>query len=162
MNWDPVDQTVLADEQVDENGCSWRSGVKVEKRVLKQWFVRTTAFAKDLLDGLDDPILDDWRDIIKLQQHWIGECNGVKFDFNIKNSNDEYVTLWTPTPEYVEHTAFVAVNSNHILSKKLDVANFEGTKKLDVLVVNPFNNKEIPVYVTNEIEFAPMTDSYLG
>ena len=72
VNWDPIDKTVLADEQVDSNGCSWRSGAKVEKKLLKQWFVKTTAFAKQLLEGLDNPTLQDWRDIINLQRHWIG------------------------------------------------------------------------------------------
>lgn len=79
VNWDPVDKTVLADEQVDGAGCSWRSGAKVEKKLLRQWFVKTTKFAKNLLDGLDDPTLEEWRDIIKLQKHWIGECDGYNF-----------------------------------------------------------------------------------
>jgi len=65
VNWDPVDQTVLADEQVDENGCSWRSGAMVERRPLSQWFFRTTAFSKALYEGLDDPSLYNWRDITK-------------------------------------------------------------------------------------------------
>lgn len=162
VNWDPVDETVLADEQVDENGCSWRSGSKVEKRVLKQWFVKTTAFAKDLLEGLDDPILDDWKDIIKLQKHWIGDCNGVRFDFALKNCKDEYISLWTSTPEYVENSEFVALNENHIIAKKQGLKNLERTVKLDLIVINPFNNREIPIFVTNEIEFAHMTDVYLG
>lgn len=162
VNWDPVDQTVLADEQVDENGCSWRSGAKIEKRVLKQWFVKTTAFAKDLLEGLDDPILDDWRDIIKLQKHWIGECDGVKFDFAIQNSNDEFITLWTSTPEYVENTEFVAITDRHFIAKKHGLRNTQGTIRLDMTVINPFNNKEIPLFVTDELQFLPMTDSLLG
>ncbi|KAJ4448566.1 hypothetical protein ANN_10584 [Periplaneta americana] len=73
VNWDPVDQTVLADEQVNDNGCSWRSGAKVEKKMLKQWFIRTTRFSKSLWDGLSDPLLKNWKDIINLQKHWIGE-----------------------------------------------------------------------------------------
>lgn len=162
VNWDSVDQTVLADEQVDEHGCSWRSGAKVEKKVLKQWFIKTTAFAKDLLNGLDDPILDDWKDIIKLQKHWIGECDGVKFDFPVTNHPGEFITLWTPTPEYVEFAEFIALNCNHIISEKQGLKHFNGTTKLDINVTNPFNNKEVSIYVTNEIEFVPLTDSYLG
>ena len=88
VNWDPIDQTVLADEQVDTEGRSWRSGAKVVKKNLKQWFFRTTEFSKDLYDGLDDPKLKDWRDIKKIQQHWIGECTGVKFHFEVTKCDD--------------------------------------------------------------------------
>jgi len=86
VNWDPVDKTVLADEQVDANGCSWRSGAKVEKKLLRQWFIRTSAYAKQLLDGLEDPTLRDWRDIINLQRHWIGECDGYAFNLLMNTS----------------------------------------------------------------------------
>ncbi|KAJ8963763.1 hypothetical protein NQ314_005396 [Rhamnusium bicolor] len=163
VNWDPIDQTVLAEEQVDENGCSWRSGAKVEKKLLKQWFVRTTKFAKDLLDGLDDSVLQDWRDIIKLQKHWIGECNGVNFDFKLTDSDsDEFLTLWTSKPEYIEHVKFVAVNVNHTLARREGIKSGERTVKLSVELENPFNKEKIPVYVTSDIEFLPMTDSYVG
>ncbi|XP_028146310.1 probable leucine--tRNA ligase, mitochondrial [Diabrotica virgifera virgifera] len=164
VNWDPVDQTVLADEQVDENGNSWRSGAKVEKRVLKQWYVRTTRFAKNLLDGLNDPILQDWRDIIKLQKHWIGDCDGVNFDFTIEGNNKEFLTLWTSTPEYVENVKFVAVTSDNILAKKegVKLKGEEESVRLRTHLINPINCEKIPVYVTNEVEFLPLTDSYIG
>ena len=83
VNWDPVDQTVLADEQVDAEGRSWRSGALVEKRPLKQWFLKTTNFSKSLLDGLEDPSLEDWRDVVKLQQNWIGVCEGVRLEYTL-------------------------------------------------------------------------------
>lgn len=117
VNWDPVDQTVLADEQVDMNGCSWRSGAKVEKKPLKQWFVKTTKYAKALYDGLSDPILDNWRDIIKLQKHWIGECNGVVFDFQFKQNKNDFITVWTSYPEFVEYATFIAVAPNSLVGK---------------------------------------------
>ena len=60
VNWDPIDQTVLADEQVDDKGRSWRSGALVEKKPLKQWFLKATNYSKDLYDGLDEPTLDNW------------------------------------------------------------------------------------------------------
>ncbi|XP_018563996.1 probable leucine--tRNA ligase, mitochondrial [Anoplophora glabripennis] len=160
VNWDPVDQTVLADEQVDENGCSWRSGAVVEKKLLKQWFVRTTKFAKDLLEGLNDSVLHDWRDIIKLQRHWIGKCNGVHFDFKICDGGDN-VSLWTDMPEYIEHAKFVAVSNGHILAKK-EVKSGERTVKLNVELENPFNSEKLPVYVTNDVEFLPGTDTFVG
>lgn len=61
----------------------------MEKKLLKQWFIRTTQFAKELYDGLNDSVLHDWKDIIKLQKHWIGECNGVNFYFKINNQSLE-------------------------------------------------------------------------
>nr|XP_023020582.1 probable leucine--tRNA ligase, mitochondrial [Leptinotarsa decemlineata] len=164
VNWDPEDKTVLADEQVDENGNSWRSGAKVEKKLLRQWFIRTTKFAKDLLDGLDDPVLQDWKDITKLQKHWIGECNGVSFDFQIKNDSGgrDFLPLWTSKPEYVEHAKFVAVTTDNILAKHEGIQNCEQTVKLRVQLKNPINGESVPVYVTSEIDFLPFTDSYLG
>lgn len=164
VNWDPVDKTVLADEQVDENGCSWRSGAKVEKKLLRQWFIRTTRFAKDLLEGLDDSILHDWRDIIKLQRHWIGDCSGVSFDFKITGSSntDGFVSLWTSTPEYIEHAKFVAISKDHILSKNDGETINNQTRKLMLQAENPLNGECLPIFVTDEIEFLEMTDSHLG
>lgn len=166
---------MLADEQVDENGCSWRSGAKVERKLLRQWFVRTTKFAKQLLAGLDDAILHDWRDVIKVQRHWIGECDGVSFDFNViisrnggdggcQNEKMDFVTLWTSTPEHVKHCKFVAVTNNHILAKSSEIGSgSNGTRKLtSIQLTNPFNGEIIPVYVTNEIEFLQFTDSFMG
>ncbi|KAL3275446.1 hypothetical protein HHI36_020207 [Cryptolaemus montrouzieri] len=159
VNWDPVDHTVLADEQVDENGCSWRSGAKVEKKMLKQWFVRTTSFAKNLMEGLDESILQDWRDIIKLQQHWIGECNGVNFDFKICG-RDDFITLWTPYPEYIDHVKFVTVSDTHYIAKDFKVMT--DCQKLDLILENPFTYEKLPIFVTNEIEYLPFTNSFVG
>lgn len=165
VNWDPVDQTVLADEQVDENGNSWRSGAKVEKKLLKQWFIRTTQFAKELYEGLNDSILHDWRDIIKLQKHWIGECNGVNFYFKIKRSSDvrenDFVTVWTARPDLIEQVKFIAVTRNHLLALKED-KNISETQKLSVELVNPFTSEVLPVFVTDELEFEPLSDCYAG
>ncbi|KAK9878828.1 hypothetical protein WA026_003663 [Henosepilachna vigintioctopunctata] len=157
VNWDPVDQTVLADEQVDENGYSWRSGVKVEKKILKQWFIRTTRFAKDLLDGLNSSSLHDWRDIIKLQQHWIGECNGVNFDFKLINS-DEYITLWTPYPEYIHHVKFVAVKKTHYIAQQLSDKLLESCLYLE----NPFTSERIPLLITDDIDYLQFSDTFTG
>lgn len=162
VNWDPVDCTVLADEQVDENGCSWRSGAKVEKKNIKQWFVRTTKYAKDLLEGLDSPFLKDWRDIIKLQKHWIGECHGVVFDFKISNS-DEYFTLWTPTPEYIHHIKFITISHQHSILNLSDNLNKKcNTFKLDLSIINPFTSENIPIFVSDEIEYSQGNDSFTG
>ena len=130
VNWDPIDQTVLADEQVDTEGRSWRSGAKVVKKNLKQWFFRTTEFSKDLYDGLDDPKLKDWRDIKKIQQHWIGECTGVKFHFEVTKCDDnlsaipnkvlnesQIISVWTERPEMVLGAAFIGIALKHVMAK---------------------------------------------
>lgn len=169
VNWDSVDCTVLADEQVDENGCSWRSGIKVEKKLLRQWFIKTTKFAKALQDGLNDSILQDWRDIIKLQKHWIGDCNGIAVDFKVKKSNgqettNELLTLWTDKVEHLETVKFIAVSSNNLIAKKskpLKKFN-ENTQVLNSVAINPITNEELQIYVTNELEFAEGTDCHLG
>ncbi|XP_066156838.1 probable leucine--tRNA ligase, mitochondrial isoform X2 [Euwallacea fornicatus] len=162
VNWDPIDQTVLADEQVDENGCSWRSGAKVEKKLLRQWFIRTTKFAKQLYDCLNDSILHDWRDIIKMQKHWIGECSGVNFDFKVLGHSSMFVTVWTANPAYIEEAKFLLVTGNHILAQKEGVNVSACTRKLKSIILNPFTNEQIPVFVTDEFEFLPQTDSFLG
>ncbi|KAH0535115.1 hypothetical protein KQX54_013686 [Cotesia glomerata] len=105
---DPVDETVLADEQVDQNGNSWRSGAKVQKKLLKQWFIRTTTFTKSLMSGLDDPMLKEWRDIIKIQKHWIGECTGTSLDFKLNFDDPELETV------FLDATVFNLFNNQEI------------------------------------------------
>uniref|UniRef100_A0A1B0D600 leucine--tRNA ligase n=1 Tax=Phlebotomus papatasi TaxID=29031 RepID=A0A1B0D600_PHLPP len=158
VNWDPIDETVLADEQVDENGCSWRSGAKVEKRLLKQWFIRTTRFAKELLEGLDSSSLEDWRDIIKLQKHWIGDCDGYTFDFAVVSRHPEQkpaistLNLWTQKPELLKVTCFVGISPTHPLA-----GNTENFK-----VMNPFTGQKIPIVVSEDGDFPPGCDAFLG
>ncbi|CAH8499257.1 unnamed protein product [Schistosoma haematobium] len=90
VNWDPIDQTVLADELIDSQGCSWRSGAKVERRPLRQWFFRTTAYSESLLDGLKDIENNQWRDVIQLQRGWLGHLNGTQMEFNIYSSTEHH------------------------------------------------------------------------
>lgn len=153
VNWDPVDKTVLADEQVDANGCSWRSGAKVEKKLLKQWFVRTTKFSEQLLAGLDDPTLQDWRDIVKVQKHWVGECDGWNFELSV---GKRLVTVWSKNPQDLIYAGFIAIKNDHWLNeKKID----EGV--LDLFMKNPFGS-DLPILVTNNVEFPPFNDIYIG
>ncbi|KAL5291954.1 lars-2 family protein [Megaselia abdita] len=154
VNWDPVDKTVLADEQVDANGCSWRSGAKVEKKLLKQWFIRTTKFAERLLEGLSDPTLRDWKDIINLQKHWIGECNGYSFQMKFQGKPLS-LRVWTESPEkLIDLNAFVVLKESHPLRKLLG----DG----DLHLHNPFTNNQIPVVFHNEVEFPEKSDVYLA
>lgn len=153
VNWDPVDKTVLADEQVDASGCSWRSGAKVEKKLLRQWFIKTTKFSEQLLAGLDDPLLEDWRDIVKLQKHWIGECDGWNFELKAGN---QPITVWSKTPQNLINAGFLAIKKDHLLNhQKID----EGL--LDVLVKNPFGS-DLAVVVTSDVKFPPFNDVYIG
>lgn len=165
VNWDPVDATVLANEQVDANGCSWRSGAKVEKKLLKQWFIRSTKFAKQLYDGLDDPMLEDWHEIKKIQKNWIGQPNGYSFSLDLFHVNDtanaaqmKKITIWTEKPEEMKNPGFIAIKSDHVLN--------EGNKDfhlLDVTAKNPFNEgTTIPIIVCDDIEYLPFSDTYLG
>ncbi|XP_017777824.1 PREDICTED: probable leucine--tRNA ligase, mitochondrial [Nicrophorus vespilloides] len=162
VNWDPIDQTVLADEQVDENGKSWRSGAKVEKKSLRQWFVKTRKFAKSLLDGLDDPSLKDWRDITKLQKHWIGECNGISLDFSLVGRKDDFLSMWSDKPEYMEHAAFIAVRKASQFGASAGSDLDASTRLLDLKAVNPLNGKEIPILATDSLEYQESCDTYLG
>lgn len=154
VNWDPVDKTVLAHEQVDANGCSWRSGAKVEKKLLKQWFIRTTKFAEKLMNGLSDPILKDWKDIINLQKHWIGDCNGYSFYMNFEGKSLS-LRVWTEHPEkLLDLNNFIVLKTTHPLRKAL------GDSELHVR--NPFTNNPIPVVFNDDIEFPDRSDVYLA
>ncbi|KZC11763.1 putative leucine--tRNA ligase, mitochondrial [Dufourea novaeangliae] len=166
VNWDPIDQTVLAEEQVDADNCSWRSGAKVEKRLLNQWFIRTSAFAKLLIEGLNDPILKEWRDIIKIQQHWIGECSGVSFELQLISNIPNFpksINVWTDNPEFIEYAKFIAISPSNLLNRSEYCSRInDGIKIMDAKVINPFNGKELPVFVTDQVEFQPFRETYLG
>lgn len=142
---------------------SWRSGAKVEKKILRQWFIRTTKFAKDLLDGLDDPILQDWRDITKLQKHWIGECNGISLDYNLTSRDRlQFLTMWSDIPEHMDQAAYIALSKHHLLANSEGRELDSNTKLLRVKATNPLSRQEIPIYITDTVDFMEKTDSYLG
>lgn len=165
VNWDPVDQTVLADEQVDDSGRSWRSGAKIEKKRLRQWFLRTTKFSKSLYDGLNDTTLENWRDITKIQQHWIGECTGFSFDFKLRDKGyikDECLTVWTSVPEFIHGVSFIALSLDHILSKCANVQGRETACRLDIDAINPFSNKPIPIFASGKISYPVGADAHIG
>jgi len=126
VNWDPVDNTVLANEQVVD-GRGWRSGAVVEKRKLKQWFLRISDYAEELLEGLND--LPDWPEKVRLmQQNWIGKSNGAEIYFT-ELKYGEKITVFTTRPDTLFGASFVAISPDHELAKKLalnntDIANF--------------------------------------
>ncbi|XP_065209388.1 probable leucine--tRNA ligase, mitochondrial [Planococcus citri] len=162
VNWDPVDETVLAEEQVDEEGKSWRSGAKVEKKVLKQWFIRTTKFAKNLRDGLNDKSLVNWKDIIDVQKNWIGECNGYSFELPIENRTDgASLNVWVTEPKSILFAEFIVVKPNSMIDI-LAGSSQEKDGQLDLNVINPFTKTKIPIFVSDEVEYPFGRDVYVG
>ncbi|GAA4774905.1 leucine--tRNA ligase [Stakelama sediminis] len=121
VNWDPVDMTVLANEQVID-GKGWRSGAEVEKRKLSQWFLKITDFADELLDGLGE--LEHWPDKVKLmQENWIGKSQGLQFGFALSDGGT--VEVFTTRPDTIFGASFVAVAADHPLALKLAEDNPE-------------------------------------
>ncbi len=118
VNWDPVDQTVLANEQVID-GRGWRSGALVEKREIPQWFLRITDYAQELLDGLDT--LDGWPDSVKtMQRNWIGRSEGLEFAFDIQDRNGtlhpRQLKVFTTRPDTLMGVTFVSIAAEHPLA----------------------------------------------
>ena len=115
VNWDPVDMTVLANEQVID-GKGWRSGAEVEKRKLNQWFLKITDFAEELLEGLGS--LDKWPEKVRLmQENWIGKSRGLQFAFDI--SNGEKLEVYSTRPDTIYGASFVAVAADHPIAQAL-------------------------------------------
>jgi leucyl-tRNA synthetase len=172
VNWDPIENTVLANEQVID-GKGWRSGAPVEKRLLSQWFLKITHFAEDLLQGLDD--LKEWPEKVRTMQHnWIGKSEGAYVHFPIKGSS-ETLKVFTTRPDTLFGASFCAIAPDHPLSleeapdnpelqnlikkvqalgtsqRALDTAEKEGVKTKYV-VLNPLDpTQELPVYVANYV-----------
>ncbi|CAH0766753.1 unnamed protein product [Diatraea saccharalis] len=158
VNWDPIDKTVLADEQVDEFGCSWRSGAKVESKILTQWFIKTTKYAKKLFDGLSSNILEDWKDIINLQKHWIGECNGIVVRFKMTcGDKKKPIDIWTSEPYKLIHGEFITIKKDSIYLQEM-----ENMINEDLKCFNPITKCEMPVYITDDANYAPERDIYIA
>ncbi|XP_066484383.1 leucine--tRNA ligase, mitochondrial [Tiliqua scincoides] len=171
VNWDPVDQTVLANEQVDENGCSWRSGAKVEKKYLKQWFIKTSVYAKALLDAL--PELPKWYGIKEMQANWLGDCTGCYFEFMLKVNNKptgETVAAYAHIPEAIYGASHLHILPNHRLLlgnsclKEVFQKDFVPGKDslTSVSAVNLLTNQEVPVVISAKLEFEGHLDTKIG
>jgi leucyl-tRNA synthetase len=170
VNWDPIDQTVLANEQVID-GKGWRSGAVIEKKKLSQWFLNITKYSDKLLESLNN--LEGWPDKVKLmQQNWIGKSKGCEIDF-ITN-NDSKIRIFTTRPDTIFGASFLAIAPDHpftrFFSDDKDFISFKnqaikniaiesslakGEKlgfKTPFFVFHPFiKDKKIPVYVSNFI-----------
>ena len=121
VNWDPVDQTVLANEQVVD-GRGWRSGALVEKKKIPQWFIKITDYAEELLDGLDT--LTGWPDAVKtMQRNWIGKSIGVEANFKVNDEDD--LKVFTTRPDTIMGVTYLAVAADHPLAIKAAINNEE-------------------------------------
>ncbi|MGC8203414.1 leucine--tRNA ligase [Aliiroseovarius sp. PTFE2010] len=175
VNWDPVDMTVLANEQVID-GCGWRSGAPVERRELTQWFFKISDYADDLLASID--ALDDWPEKVRaMQRNWIGKSRGLQFAFSLIDGphGHDRVEVYTTRPDTLMGASFVGISPDHPLAKELErsdprVAEFcaiarqggtteEALEKAEKLgfdtglrVRHPFDTAwELPVYIANFI-----------
>lgn len=138
VNWDPIDRTVLADEQVDSEGRSWRSGAKVEKRCHKQWFIKTNALVNDLYNGHDIENSGHWSQIFSMQKNYLKKPNGYLFYLKLAKSEDT-LQIFTKFPELLStDKSFIAISPTHWLTLN---------KTIDDKVMNPFTNKLMDIRV---------------
>jgi leucyl-tRNA synthetase len=186
VNWDPVDMTVLANEQV-ENGKGWRSGALVERKELTQWFFKISEYSEELLSALDG--LENWPEKVRtMQKNWIGKSQGMQFDFKTTDAPPgfEKLEVYTTRPDTLFGASFAAISCDHPLAKELeknnsDIANFNlecrqiGTTQealetaekkgynTGITVTHPFNDDwEMPVYIANFILMGYGTGAIFG
>ena len=171
VNWDPIDETVLANEQVID-GKGWRSGALVERKKLNQWFFNITKFSKELLDGLEK--LEDWPNKVKvMQKNWIGKSFGCEVNFKINSKNKvKEIKCYTTRPDTLFGMSFLALSIDHPISKFYandprfikfkEQCSKTGTTeesiaaaeklgfKTDLMAINPLDdNIKVPVYFAN-------------
>lgn len=141
INWDPIDQTVLANEQVDAEGRSWRSGAIVEKRNLEQWFIKITKYASSLNKDLN--VLDQWPEKVKtMQRHWIGQSNGAQITFNTDASAKSQIKVFTTRPDTLFSVQFVALALNHPIVLKAAESDPELQKFIEKAADAPADSKD--------------------
>ncbi len=169
VNWDPIDKTVLANEQVDAEGKSWRSGATVEKKLLNQWYLKITNYAEELLDDLKN--LNGWPERVRtMQENWIGKSNGAIIKFNLEDNKKINLKVFTTRLDTLFGVTYIAVSPNHevtsiIKDKELKdeisnlkeiFKNFDADKEkigfnTGLKAINPINNNEIPIWVASYV-----------
>ena len=185
VNWDPIDQTVLANEQVDNDGKSWRSGAKVERKLLRQWFFKITDYAEQLLNDLDK--LPGWPERVKLMQaNWIGKSTGAYLEFPIVAS-DETIAVFTTRPDTVYGVTYIVLAPEHPLTQTVtrrdrkaaveafvkEIANqselertAEDKPKRGIptggKAINPFTGDEIPIWIADYVLYEYGTGAVMG
>lgn len=179
VNWDPVDNTVLANEQVID-GKGWRSGADVEQKKISQWFLKTTDYSSELLEDLNE-LKGSWpENVITMQKNWIGESNGAEVYF--KTSLEENINVFTTRPDTLFGVTFLAIAADHSIVDKCsqDVVNFckkllknnNNSKKSDeknvdgifsgIYAVHPVTNKQIPIWIANYVLTGYGTGAVMG
>ncbi|HBW58230.1 MAG TPA: leucine--tRNA ligase, partial [Oscillatoriales bacterium UBA8482] len=174
VNWDPIDQTVLANEQVDNEGRSWRSGAIVEQKLLRQWFLKITDYANELLNDLEH--LNGWPERVKLMQaNWIGQSIGAQLEFPIIGL-DENIAVFTTRPDTVYGVSYVVLAPEHPLVNQVTTPEQKATVEAFIQevknesqtdrtsedkpkrgvptggkVINPFNQEEIPIWIADYV-----------
>ena len=165
VNWDPVDKTVLANEQVID-GKGWRSGAVVEKKKLSQWFLKISKYSEELLKDLEK--LENWPNKVKIMQsNWIGKSVGAEIDFNLEDNSDS-IKIFTTRPDTIYGATFLALSPEHKLTKEISTKNkklikfIEECKDLNpdkikkgfdtgLCAKHPLIDKKLPVFVANFI-----------
>ncbi|WP_126167747.1 leucine--tRNA ligase [Shewanella khirikhana] len=169
VNWCPNDQTVLANEQV-QDGCCWRCDTPVEQKEIPQWFIKITAYAEELLNDIDT--LEGWPEQVKtMQRNWIGRSEGVEMTFKVKDSDDSF-DIYTTRPDTVMGVTYVAIAAGHPLAEKAALNNPElaafveeckqsGTSEAELATmekkgvatglyaIHPLTGEEVPVWAAN-------------
>ncbi len=182
VNWDPVDQTVLANEQVVD-GRGWRSGAPVEKREIPQWFLRITAYADELLRELDR--LPGWPEPVKtMQRNWIGRSEGLEIDFQVPGE-DAPLTVFTTRPDTLMGVSFISIAADHPLARKaaatrpvlaafLEELKQGGVAEAELetqakrgmdtglVAIHPLSGEKLPVWVANFVLMSYGTGAVMG
>ncbi|MEM1369256.1 MAG: leucine--tRNA ligase [Cyanobacteria bacterium P01_H01_bin.15] len=185
VNWDPIDQTVLANEQVDSEGRGFRSGALVERRLLRQWFLKITDYAEQLLADLDQ--LDGWPERVKtMQANWIGKSTGAYLEFPIVGQ-DEKIGVFTTRPDTVYGVTYVVLAPEHPLTPKVTSPEQQATVDAFIKevsqqseiertaedkpkrgvstggkVINPFNGEEVPILIADYVLYEYGTGAVMG
>jgi leucyl-tRNA synthetase len=170
VNWDPVDQTVLANEQVI-NGKGWRSGATVERKEIKQWFIKTTAYANDLLSGIST--LDKWPSQVKqMQENWIGKSQGLDITFQVEGTDTSVQVFTTrgdtlfgasailvapthPIAKQAANDASIAKQLKPLMTTGVSEAEIEKQEKIGVALnqfaICPISNRKLPIWAANYV-----------
>ena len=186
VNWDPIDQTVLANEQVDNEGRSWRSGAKVERKLLRQWFLKITDYAEQLLNDLDK--LPDWPERVKLMQaNWIGKSVGAYLEFPIVGMDNEKIAVFTTRPDTVYGVSYLVLAPEHPLTQRVTTADRKAAVETFIKevaaqseidrtaedkpkrgiptggkAINPFSGEEIPIWIADYVLYEYGTGAVMG
>jgi leucyl-tRNA synthetase len=185
VNWDPIDQTVLANEQVDSEGKSWRSGAIVEKKMLKQWYFKITDYAEQLLGDLAQ--LSGWPEKVRLMQtNWIGKSVGADLEFPIADSSQK-IAVFTTRPDTVYGVSYVVLAPEHPLTSQVTtaaqksaveafIAEVQNQTDIDrtaedkpkrgvftgAMAVNPFTGNTVPIWIADYVLYSYGTGAVMG